>query len=99
MRDSGQYTGSGYCDINNEAHASSDDHTVEVTAIPTRRMWDTLLMRVLFLEACLAFLGRYAHFGRELCTSGKWILDSNCIVATFCGLRSGSPTSVVYSHN
>ena len=55
--------------------------SVEVTAILMRHVWDALLMRVLFLEARLAFLGRYAHFGRELCMSGKWILDSNCIVA------------------
>ena len=60
--------------------------SVGVPAIPTRRVWDALLMRVLFSEVRLAFLGRYARFGRELCTSGKWILDSNCTVATFCGL-------------
>ena len=49
---------------------------VEVTAILTRRVWDALLMCVLFLEARLAFLGRYAHFSRELCQAGSGFLTA-----------------------
>ena len=69
---------------------------VEVLAIPTRRVVDA---SAIFGRGSSSLSWKDARFGSQLDESGISNLDSNCIVAGFCGLRGGSQPSVVYSHD